>query len=39
VQVTDHVLKTGKAFYVVWPKNRELSDNACKVRDWVVAQA
>lgn len=39
VPVTDHVLKTGKAFYVVWPKNRELSDNARKVRDWLVAQA
>lgn len=39
VQVTDHVLKTGKAFYIVWPKNRELSDNARKVRDWLAAQA
>ncbi|ESZ23059.1 LysR substrate-binding domain-containing protein [Mesorhizobium sp. L2C084A000] len=39
VPVTDHVLKTGKAFYVVWPKNRELSDNARKVRDWLAAQA
>jgi len=37
--VTDHVLKTGKAFYVVWPKNRELSENARKVRDWLAAQA
>lgn len=39
VPVTDHVLRTGKAFYVVWPKNRELSDNARKVRDWLAAQA
>jgi DNA-binding transcriptional LysR family regulator len=39
VPVTDHVMKTGKAFYVVWPKNRELSDNARKVRDWLAAQA
>ncbi|ESY65822.1 LysR family transcriptional regulator [Mesorhizobium sp. LNHC252B00] len=39
VPVTDHVLRTGKAFYVVWPKNRELSDNASKVRDWLAAQA
>jgi len=39
VPVTDHVLKTGKAFYVVWPKNRELSENARKVRDWLAAQA
>jgi DNA-binding transcriptional LysR family regulator len=39
VPVTDHVMRTGKAFYVVWPKNRELSDNARKVRDWLAAQA
>ncbi|WP_421913594.1 LysR substrate-binding domain-containing protein [Mesorhizobium sp.] len=39
VPVTDHVLRTGKAFYVVWPKNRELGDNARKVRDWLAAQA
>ncbi|ESY85667.1 LysR substrate-binding domain-containing protein [Mesorhizobium australicum] len=39
VPVTDHVMKTGTAFYVVWPKNRELSDNARKVRDWLLAQA
>ncbi|SDA67415.1 LysR substrate-binding domain-containing protein [Mesorhizobium qingshengii] len=39
VRVTSHTMTTGKAFYVVWPKNRELSDNARKVRDWLVAQA
>lgn len=39
VPVTNHVMKTGKAFYVVWPKNRELSENARKVRDWLAAQA
>ncbi|TPM02274.1 LysR substrate-binding domain-containing protein [Mesorhizobium sp. B2-3-10] len=39
VPVTDHVMKTGTAFYVIWPKNRELSDNARKVRDWLLAQA
>jgi DNA-binding transcriptional LysR family regulator len=39
VRVTSHTMTTGKAFYVIWPKNRELSDNARKVRDWLVAQA
>ncbi|TGQ73259.1 LysR family transcriptional regulator [Mesorhizobium sp. M00.F.Ca.ET.186.01.1.1] len=39
VPVTDHVMRTGTAFYVIWPKNRDLSDNARKVRDWLVAQA
>jgi DNA-binding transcriptional LysR family regulator len=39
VQVTDHVMRTGKAFHVVWPKNRELSTSARKVRDWLAAQA
>ncbi|TIV62611.1 MAG: LysR family transcriptional regulator, partial [Mesorhizobium sp.] len=39
VPVTDHVMRTGIGFYVIWPKNRELSDNARKVRDWLVAQA
>ncbi|WP_394891168.1 LysR substrate-binding domain-containing protein [Mesorhizobium sp. AaZ16] len=39
VQVTDHVMRTGKAFHVVWPKNRELSASARKVRDWLAAQA
>lgn len=39
VPVTDHVMKTGTAFHIIWPKNRELSDNARKVRDWLAAQA
>jgi DNA-binding transcriptional LysR family regulator len=38
VPVGDHVLDTGKAFYVVWLKSRELSAPARKVRDWLVAQ-
>ena len=38
VPVGDYVLETGKAFYVVWPKSRELSLPARKVRDWLVAQ-
>ncbi len=39
VPVTDHVMRTGIGFHVIWPKNRELSDNARKVRDWLVSQA
>ena len=38
VRVTTHSLKTGKGFFVVWPKHRELSDSARKVRDWLAAQ-
>lgn len=38
VRVTSHSLRTGKGFYVVWPKHRELSDSARKVRDWLAAQ-
>lgn len=39
VQITDHVMKTGLHFHVAWPKNRELSESARKVRDWLAAQA
>jgi DNA-binding transcriptional LysR family regulator len=39
VPVTDHVMRTGIGFHVIWPKNRDLSDNARKVRDWLVSQA
>lgn len=38
VQVTDHVMRTGKGFHVVWPKNRDLSGGARRVRDWLVSQ-
>lgn len=38
VPVSDHVLKTGSDFYVVWPKARELSQPARKVRDWLLAE-
>lgn len=36
VKASSHVLKTGSAFHVAWPRNRELSDNARKVRDWLA---
>jgi len=39
VRVTGHTMTTGKGFHVIWPRNRELSDNARKVRDWLAAQA
>lgn len=38
VRVTDHVMTTGKGFYVVWPKEGELSGNARRVRDWLAAR-
>jgi DNA-binding transcriptional LysR family regulator len=36
VRVSDHILDTGMAFYIVWPKNSEMSFEARKVRDWLV---
>ncbi|MBL0370590.1 LysR family transcriptional regulator [Rhizobium sp. KVB221] len=36
--VGNYVLETGNAFYVVWPRSRELSLPARKVRDWLVGQ-
>ena len=38
VQITDHVMTTGFAFHVAWPKNRELSESARTVRDWLTSQ-
>jgi DNA-binding transcriptional LysR family regulator len=38
VPVGNHVLRTGAAFYVIWPKSRELSGPARKVRDWLLVQ-
>lgn len=39
VRVTSHTMRTGKGFHIIWSRNRELSDNARKVRDWLAAQA
>ena len=39
VAVTDHVMRTGAAFYVVWPKGRPLSYNARRVKDWILSNA
>jgi DNA-binding transcriptional LysR family regulator len=36
VPVSDHVLSTGKAFYVVWPRGKELSASARRVKDWLL---
>ena len=38
VPVSGHVFETGSDFYVVWPRSRELSTPARKVRDWLLAQ-
>lgn len=39
VQVTDRTLMTGRGFYVIWPKGRDLSEPARQVRDWLVRMA
>lgn len=36
VNVGGHVLRTNAAFYVVWPRSRELSGQARRVRDWLL---
>jgi DNA-binding transcriptional LysR family regulator len=38
VPVSSHVFETGSDFHVVWPRSRELSTPARKVRDWLLAQ-
>ncbi|MCU0830497.1 MAG: LysR substrate-binding domain-containing protein [Rhizobiaceae bacterium] len=39
VAVGGHVMRTGDAFHVVWPKDRPISSNARRVRDWIAANA
>lgn len=34
--VGGHVLRTGQAFYVVWPRSRELNGQARRIRDWLL---
>jgi DNA-binding transcriptional LysR family regulator len=36
VRVSQNEMITGSAFHVVWQKDRPLSGNAVKVRDWLV---
>ncbi len=36
VRVTGHALRTGKGFYVVWPKARALTEPMKRVRDWLI---
>jgi DNA-binding transcriptional LysR family regulator len=38
VPVGNHVLKTDLAFYVVWPRSRELNQQARRVRDWLLEE-
>ncbi|HEY6919917.1 MAG TPA: LysR substrate-binding domain-containing protein [Tabrizicola sp.] len=39
VRLTDHVLRTGIDFHVIWPRQAVLSRPALEVRDWLLAQA
>ena len=36
--VGGHALRTGHAFYVVWPRSRELNSQAARVRDWLLKE-
>lgn len=38
VNMTDHLMRTGSAFHVVWQKDRALTANAAKVRDWLIGE-
>ncbi|MBO3759050.1 LysR substrate-binding domain-containing protein [Ciceribacter sp. L1K22] len=38
IEVGGHALRSDLAFYVVWPKARELNAHAARVRDWLVSQ-
>ncbi|MDX3925631.1 MAG: LysR substrate-binding domain-containing protein [Shinella sp.] len=38
VPVGGHVLVTGTAFHVVWPRSRELNAPARRVRDWLLEE-
>lgn len=37
-RVSGHYLRTGKGFYVTWPREARLSREAQSVRDWLAAQ-
>lgn len=38
IAIGGHVLNTRLAFYVVWPRSRELNAQARRVRDWLVEE-
>ena len=38
VDMTGHVMRTGSAFYVVWQRDRGLSADAERVRDWLMGE-
>lgn len=38
-RVTASALVTGRAYFVVWPKDRQLSAPAALVRDWLASQS
>lgn len=37
-RVTGHSLKTGAAFYVIWPKGRKLTPQTGMVLDWLIKE-
>lgn len=39
VRVTGHELSTSFGFHILWPKTRDLSPQARRVRDWMAAEA
>lgn len=39
VRITDHALRTGQSFHVVWPRDHALGENAARVRDWLLEEA
>lgn len=39
LRLTGHCLRTGVNFHVVWPKDRPLTGNVQKVRDWLRRKA
>ena len=38
VEMTAHVMRTGRAFYVVWQRDRALGADAQRVRDWLMGE-
>ncbi|HMQ57316.1 MAG TPA: LysR substrate-binding domain-containing protein [Rhizobiaceae bacterium] len=38
VQITDHWMRSGKGFHVVWPAGARIGRNAERVRDWLLGQ-
>ena len=39
VRVTGHELSTSYGFHILWPKGKDLSPQARRVRDWMAEEA